>query len=613
MEDFMTETHVYIKPECELCDQTIHTDEWTVALLGHDDGLSPSHLTNKFRFPESQDVVEMADKLTLCQCLQCKMCELACPSVTIHANCYRVFQQSYCREDAMEAIWVASAWKSPWRHRPARRKPRLDLTDMTLVSIGGPVAEAIGIPGLALLPSEVLQMVRFYIPNNLLWRYSLIQNISEEMSRPFQNPFEPQHDATRFALAAVKAWKRELKVADTTRDESESEPFIVRLTVDCLGLKEIQRLKDWPEYNHIRSNTCAYVFFTQGQANGSFISFKVSPLVTSWELLLILNKFGRTFIENPHDSRDFQFWDTPSPPLRCLKMFPRPDRPGSIRYRTVDVLNTTGLTFFFLRGFIAAVHSHTANTPVAATAIQHFSQDEQDHMIWTYIPVSSTDALLRIGVGDVWQRQMEICTKLTGTYFFGPYEGYTDTDDVSGNEPSVLIHNVPTKLAGGSLGIVTKHNFESEHLLSFPRYHNDGEDPLNRDRIHTAAPAKNITHADVYYDRRNGHCKGLLLKYANGAQRAVGQCRIGIDPFKAYEEPSWFCYRDICDPETLEDTGSCVVECTTGTNNHEHEPCDLDDWQCMRARAGSYLEFLCDSNTDTFYMYVRHDEEENDD
>ena len=112
-------------------------------------------------------------------------------------------------------------------------------------------------------------------------------------------------------------------------------------------------------------------------------------------------------------------------------------------------------------------------------------------------------------------------------------------------EPSVLVHNVPTKRGGGSLGIVTEHNFESEPLLSFPRYHNDDKDPLGLGGINTLAPAKNITRADVYYDRRNGYCKGLLLKYANGAQRAVGQCRIGIDPFKAYEEPSWFCYHDL--------------------------------------------------------------------
>ncbi|KAI1042377.1 hypothetical protein LB505_010983, partial [Fusarium chuoi] len=323
--------------------------------------------------------------------------------------------------------------------------------------------------------------------------------------------------------------------------------------------------------------------------------------------------FGRAFIENPHDSRDFQFWDTPSPPLRCLNMFPRPDRPGSIRYRTVDVLNATGLTFFFLRGFIMAVHSHTAHAPLAAPTIQHFSRYEQDHMIWTYIPVSSTDILLRIGVGDAWQRQIEICTKLTGTYLFGPYQCYTDTDDVSGNEPSVLVHNVPTKRGGGSLGIVTEHNFESEPLLSFPRYHNDDKDPLGLGGINTVAPAKNTTRADVYYDRRNGHCTGLLLKYANGAQRAVGQCRIGIDPFKAYEEPSWFCYHDSYDSETFDETGGCVVECTTGTNNHEHEPCDIGEWVCMRARAGLYLEFLCNHKTDTFGMYIRHGEEEDDD
>ncbi|KAF5688142.1 hypothetical protein FDENT_4984 [Fusarium denticulatum] len=275
-------------------------------------------------------------------------------------------------------------------------------------------------------------------------------------------------------------------------------------------------------------------------------------------------------------------------------MFPRPDRPGSIRYRTVDLLNTTGLTFFFLRGFIVAVHSHKANAPVAESTIQNFSQYERDQ------PASD-------------RRGGYLAKTNRGTYLFGPYHCYTDTRDVSGNEPSVLVHNVPIEGVGGSLGIVTEHNFESEPLLSFPCYHNDDMDPLDLDCINTVAPAKNVTHAHVYYDRRNGHGKGLLLKYANGAQRAVGQCRFGIDPFKAYQEPSWFCSRDIYDPESFEETGSCVVECTTVTDNHKHEPCDIDDWQCMRAGAGLFLEFQCDNKTDTFGMYIRHGEEEDDD
>lgn len=204
-----TKGHVYITPECGLCDQIIHANEWTVAcenrkplyilprfcrsnvgviVLGNEDCLSPLYLTKKFRFPKSREAIKSVDELTLCQRLQCKMCDMAHLSVIIHTNCYRVFQQSYHREGAMDPIWVASAWKFPWRHRPPQRKPRLDLTDTTLVSIGGPVAEAICIPGLASLPQEVLQMVRSYIPSNLLWRYSLIQSTAEEMSRPFQKP-----------------------------------------------------------------------------------------------------------------------------------------------------------------------------------------------------------------------------------------------------------------------------------------------------------------------------------------------------------------------------------------------------------------------------------------
>ncbi|KNA95706.1 hypothetical protein FOXG_01160 [Fusarium oxysporum f. sp. lycopersici 4287] len=240
-----------------------------------------------------------------------------------------LWPQSYHREGAMDPIWVASAWKFPWRHRPPQRKPRLDLTDTTLVSIGGPVAEAICIPGLASLPQEVLQMVR--------------------------------------------------------------------------------RSKGY--------------------------------------------KFGQS-------------------------------------------ITTFGPTL-----------AHT------------FPLHKDKQIALSFL--KSTDSLLRIGVGDAWQRHIEICTKLTGAFLFGPYQCYTDTDNVSGNEPSVLVHNVPTKRVGGSLGIVTEHNFESESLLSLPRYHKDDKDPSRLRCINTEVPAKNITHADVYYNRRNGYCEGLLLEYANGAQRAL--------------------------------------------------------------------------------------------
>ncbi|EMT61219.1 hypothetical protein FOC4_g10014268 [Fusarium odoratissimum] len=320
----------------------------------------------------------------------------------------------------MDPIWVASAWKFPWRHRPPQRKPRLDLADTTLVSIGGPVAESICIPGLASLPQEVLQMVR-------------------------------------------------------------------------------------------RSK-----------------GYRIGQSITT---------FGPTLAH----------------------------------------------TF--------SLHKHKQ---IALSFLQ------------------TTDNLLRIGVGDAWQRHIEICTKLTGTFLFGPYQCYTDTDDASGNEPPVLVHNVPTKRVGGSLGIVTEHNFESESLFSFPRYHKDDKDPSGLRYINTKVPAKDITHANVYYNRRNGYCKGLLLEYASGAQRAVGQCRIGVDPFKAYGKPSWICYRDICDPETCEETGSCIVECTTGTNSHEREPRDIGDWVCMRPRGGGYLEFACEHKTASFGMYTRADEEEDD-
>ena len=59
----------------------------------------------------------------------------------------------------------------------------------------------------------------------------------------------------------------------------------------------------------------------------------------------------------------------------------------------------------------------------------------------------------------------------------------------------------------------------------------DSLDEVARGANYTAAPLDNIVRIDVFHERGSDLCRGLLLEYANGGQRLVGDCRIGADPF----------------------------------------------------------------------------------
>lgn len=57
----------------------------------------------------------------------------------------------------------------------------------------------------------------------------------------------------------------------------------------------------------------------------------------------------------------------------------------------------------------------------------------------------------------------------------------------------------------------------------------------------SAAPLDNITCAKVFYQQGREYSRGLLLKYQNGAQRALGHCRVGVDPYQRYDAPRTLC------------------------------------------------------------------------
>ncbi|KAF5551721.1 hypothetical protein FNAPI_7327 [Fusarium napiforme] len=472
--------HIYLKPDCGLCNQPMDPDQWTLALIGNPTGTKP-----------------------------------------------------------------------------------VSLDDTTKASVRASTARAFGIPELATLPPEVLQMIKSFVPQHSLWKFNSIQNVAESMS-------SSGTDIESYPLASIKSWQRGQTVVC---DKDDVKNFVLRLTVDLDGLKQIEKLESWPEYSHIRSNVFAYLFVVPIRATKAHVDFKP----------------GRAFLKKEIGFGYGEFWDTPTPPEKGLSMFATPLlRFSATRFRTVDLCNITGLTFFYFRGYIMGVHSHTADSPTATSTFNEISAIDPKYLMWVYVPISRKDSLMRIGVRDT----LTVCVPPTFL------------------KPTVFVYNVPHKRGYGMYGAVSGQEGD-EPSAPFPRLIPSEEGPPYRGRIHFEAPAKGIVHVDVYYNEANGYCKGLLLEYANGAQRALGQCRVGVDPFKAYEKSTWICYRNICEPKTYRHTGSCIVECTTGTNSHEHGSNGFDDWVCMPTTKG-YLRFGCDHKIASLDMYTLRSEEEED-
>jgi hypothetical protein len=93
------------------------------------------------------------------------------------------------------------------------------------------------------------------------------------------------------------------------------------------------------------------------------------------------------------------------------------------------------------------------------------------------------------------------------------------------------------------------------------------------------------------------YCNGLLIKYQNGTQHTVGQCRLGVDAVHTYEAPTQFYYNKGFCP----DDGEMMlhkVGITFATSGNEAEqsprlPID-DDW--INGQMKGNLLFWCTHN-----------------
>jgi hypothetical protein len=79
-------------------------------------------------------------------------------------------------------------------------------------------------------------------------------------------------------------------------------------------------------------------------------------------------------------------------------MLPLSPSSADLRFRTVDLCNTTGLTFFYFEWSLYRIHSHIARSPTALETYQDLPEAVRATIVWAYVPISPNDRITQFGV-----------------------------------------------------------------------------------------------------------------------------------------------------------------------------------------------------------------------
>ncbi|KAF5973281.1 hypothetical protein FCOIX_8849 [Fusarium coicis] len=506
--------HVAIRSTCGLCSQLITPREWAIALLnGHGGrhGTCPSYCTKRFRFSLGRGIIAEGDSFPLCNQDHCRDCKGSPESVTMHSECYRLFLQTYHDKPALERVWVAAAWRIPWVVRSSQSMPHIGYIEPGLVSISSSAAEGLGIPQLATLPSEVLQLIASYSRGSLVWKYLIIEARAEELSRCDESP--SKEDDMLYNLGTFKKWHRG---QDAEFDEDPPESFVFRFTLDSHGLLDIERLPNWPEYKSCRYGPYKYFFLDSDEAEHTWLYFR----------------FGHARMKlSPLLSRPVQLWDIPSPPnstTKGLEVLLVPRGTDATCVRTLDLRSITGITFFYYRGTLMGLHAHTPEDPIALTTVKDILSDYEPNLVWIYMPIAHGDRIVRFGL-RTWRNDREepashhmallMTTKLAGDFSLGPNFHEEDMNYFFRGTPTVLFHNTPAKGGITLLGLAGDKNQERLRAPRFPIISLSMDQLINGgDAVTVDISLKDAVRIDIFTERATGYMRGIILEYKNGAK-----------------------------------------------------------------------------------------------
>ena len=102
---------------------------------------------------------------------------------------------------------------------------------------------------------------------------------------------------------------------------------------------------------------------------------------------------------------------------------------------------------------------------------------------------------------------------------------------------------------------------------------------------YSSASLEGVVRARTFL-RQNDDCRAIVLEYSNGSQRAMGDCRLGIDPVEIWNMPKCICVFKTT--HTLPPSAAALQGVKIRFSEREHQHAE-PGWTCHAMRGN--IEF----------------------
>ncbi|CAI4215870.1 unnamed protein product, partial [Parascedosporium putredinis] len=346
----------------------------------------------------------------------------------------------------------------------------------------------------------LVDIIRYHSRRSLLWRCVSAFQFADVLSAT--NPVT----LLSIPLRDILFWEREGKLK--RRTESASLLPILKLTLDSDGISKVERLPGPPTFTGECRTSSAFI--VQHEASMSKVMAHL--------------KDGRLRLDVPAGEPAPQIWNTPAPPA-ADQLWAYPADPDLCRaFYAVAMDSIRGITFFFSEGTLRAIHIHTSHQSCAMDTFERtFSGRRRWSMIWVYLPIEKCDRVVVLGIREgshAWEQSILVRTERIGDVIVGQQANDTGKD-------YCLAASAP---------------------------------PIGDAAYASCAPLRDVLSALVFSDQSAGFCRGILFHYRNGGSRAVGQCRLHVDPVESVVLPVQLCFRGYSHPSRIDRSTIQVVQ-----------------------------------------------------
>ncbi|EGS22917.1 uncharacterized protein CTHT_0013950 [Thermochaetoides thermophila DSM 1495] len=378
-------------------------------------------------------------------------------------------------------------------------------------------------PLLLRLPLELVIVVYHYSQESLIWRFAAAVSTAEKVCRSSADPrmdLEPRPPRA-FSIQEIVSWERNGDVVIAEKEGGVYKvPRFLKITIDSYGISRIERLETAPVYQGELVTDRAFVVTDIAQISG------VEAILRDGLLRLRVP---------PAFQNCLWVWNTPAPPEqhRC-RIYPE-HLPLWQRFHAVELNRITGITFLWCNE-IWAIHIHTPSSPSAYPTLQRLGEKRARHIIWTYLPLPENDHVDVLAIREREDRpgvaNILVRSRLVGDVVLGVERRRGAVDRWLANAgPISFFYAEPRE--GRPVPLLGAYIPPQRSAMPSPRPF-----PIP-DRIqvyfrskpfYSWAPLINVSSAQVFHDPVTMTCRGILLHYHNGGARALGQCRVGVDP-----------------------------------------------------------------------------------